>query len=140
MMPRAVGDALPEVVRLVTQDRVNAYADAADDHNPIHLDPEFAANTQFGKRIAHGMLTLAFVAEMVARGFPDTWHSGGRMKVRFKAPVFPGDVVTAFGEVTAISMTPGGPVAECRVGLRRADGQEAISGQAWALIGQRATV
>lgn len=138
--PSKVGDALPEVVRLVTQDRVNAYADAADDHNPIHLDPVFAAKTQFGKRIAHGMLTLAFVAEMMARGFPDTWHSGGRLKVRFKAPVFPGDVVTAFGQVTAISPSPGGPVAECRVGLRRADGEEAVSGQAWALIGQQMPV
>ncbi len=133
-LPCKVGDPLPEVARSVTQDMVNAYAHAARDLNPIHLDEQFAAGTQFGRRIAHGMLTLAFIMEMAARAFPGTWHAGGRLKVRFKAPVFPGDTVTTFGEVTSITQTADGPLAECRIGCRRAGGEEALSGQAWALI------
>ena len=136
-LPARTGDALPGFDRHVTQERVNDYARAAGDFNPIHLDAGFAATTQFGRRIAHGMLTLAFVAEMMARAFPDTWHAGGRLKVRFKAPVFPGETVTTFGEITNITESPEGPVAECRVGLRRPDGEEAVSGQAWALLGPR---
>ena len=133
--PRRAGDPLPEVRREVTQGRVNAYAEAANDFNPIHLDAAYAAQTQFGRRIAHGMLTLAFLAEMMAQAFPDTWHKGGRLKVRFKAPVFLGEAVTAFGEVSAVTETPDGPLAECRVGCRRPDGEEAVTGQAWALLG-----
>ncbi len=134
-LPRKSGDLLPAVVRHVRQERVDAYAKAARDFNPIHLDEKFAAGTQFGRRIAHGMLTLAFIAEMLAMAFPDTWHRGGRLKVRFKAPVFPGDTVTAFGEVITVTETASGPIAECKVGLRRPDGEEAIVGQAWAPLG-----
>ncbi|MSQ08491.1 MAG: transcriptional regulator [Dehalococcoidia bacterium] len=132
-----VGDSLPGFALLVTQDRVNDYARAAMDFNPIHIDAEFAAKTQFGRRIAHGMLTLAFVTEMMALAFPDTWHAGGRLKVRFKAPVFPGETVTISGEITSITDSAEGPVAECRVGLKRPDGEEAVTGQAWALLGPR---
>jgi 3-hydroxybutyryl-CoA dehydratase len=125
---------LPDVVRSVPQERVSAYADAADDHNPVHLDAEFAAKSQFGRRIAHGMLTLAFIVEMMAKAFPDDWQRGGRIKARFKAPVYCGDSVTAFGEVTAVTESPSGCIAECRVGLRRSSGEEAISGQAWVTV------
>jgi acyl dehydratase len=81
------------------------------------------------------MLTFAFVAEMLARAFPETWSNGGRLKVRFKTAVFPDEKVTTFGEVTEIIQTPEGPVAECKVGLRKQDGEEAIAGQAWVRLG-----
>jgi len=53
------------VVRVVTQQRIDAYADASGDHNPIHVDPEFARATPFGGTIAHGMLVLALIGEMM---------------------------------------------------------------------------
>ena len=125
------GDALRGFERLVTQERVEEYAEAAQDFNPIHLDADFAAGTPYGKRIAHGMLILAFAADMMAANFPDTWASGGRLKVRFRAPVFPGETVTVFGEVTRITASPGGAMAECKIGCRKPDGTEAVSGQAF---------
>jgi 3-hydroxybutyryl-CoA dehydratase len=54
------GEKLEQIDRTITQEQVQAYADAAGDHNPIHLDAEFAAKTPFGRRIAHGMLTARF--------------------------------------------------------------------------------
>ncbi|MDP6666962.1 MAG: MaoC/PaaZ C-terminal domain-containing protein, partial [Dehalococcoidia bacterium] len=69
---RAVGDSLAGFERLVTQGRVDDYAEASGDYNPIHLDEAYAAATPFGGRIAHGMLTLAFVTEMLASTFPNT--------------------------------------------------------------------
>ncbi len=102
---RSVGDLLAGFARLVTQDRVNEYAEASGDHNPIHLDEAYAASTQFGTRIAHGMLSLALVTEMLSVEFPDTWHSGGKIKVRFSAPVIPGETVTTYGELTSINET-----------------------------------
>ena len=124
------GDLLAGFDRLVTQDRIEAYARASGDFNPIHIDAEFARNTQFGGRIAHGMLVLAFVSEMLAANFPATWHRGGRMKVRFRSPVFPGETVTVFGEVTGVSGSGPDAVLELKIGCRKPDGSEAISGEA----------
>lgn len=131
---RAVGDALAGFERLVTQDRVNAYAEASGDHNPIHLDEAYAATTQFGTRIAHGMLSLALVTEMLAIEFPNTWHSGGKLKVRFTAPIFPGETVTTYGEITSLdvisSETGEVRVATCTVGCKKPDGTDAVAGRA----------
>ncbi|MBM3956917.1 MAG: MaoC family dehydratase [Gemmatimonadetes bacterium] len=129
--PGTVGDRLPELEKQVTAERVEAYAEAAGDFNPIHMDEEFARTTQFGRRIGHGMLILAFVSEMMALAFPDGWPSGGRLRARFKAPVYLGETVTTFGEIVAIRGSEQGPIAECRVGCRKADGSEAVSARAF---------
>jgi 3-hydroxybutyryl-CoA dehydratase len=83
------------VVRTVTQAQVDAYARASGDHNPIHTDQEFAATTLFGGTIAHGMLVLSFIGEMMHNAHGEAWRRGGSLKVRFKAPTRPGDTVTA---------------------------------------------
>ena len=127
----AVGRRLPEITKYVTQDQVDAYARASGDFNPIHLDEDFAVTTQFGTRIAHGMLILAFISEMMSTAFPESWPASGTLKVRFRAPVYPGETVTAFGEVTAVECAASSrQVIRCRVGCRKPDGTEAISGQA----------
>jgi 3-hydroxybutyryl-CoA dehydratase len=131
---RAVGDALAGFERHVTQDRVDAYAEASGDHNPIHLDEAYAATTQFETRIAHGMLSLALVTEMLASEFPESWHKGGKLKVRFSAPVFPGEVVATYGEIISISETDKGTVATCSIGCKKPDGTDAVSGRATVLL------
>ena len=83
------------MTRSLTQTRINAYAEASGDHNPIHVDEAFAANTPFGGTIAHGMLVLALLGELMHQVYGDTWLQAGSMKVRFKAPTRPGDQVTA---------------------------------------------
>ena len=127
---RAVGDGLAGFERTITQERVDAYAEASGDHNPIHLDESYAASTQFGTRIAHGMLSLALVAEMLATEFPETWHDGGKLKVRFSAPVFPGETVVTYGEITAIVDSERGLIATCTIGCKKPDGTDAVTGRA----------
>jgi 3-hydroxybutyryl-CoA dehydratase len=127
---RAVGDSLTGFEREITQDRVDAYAEASGDHNPIHLDESYASTTQFGTRIAHGMLSLALVTEMLATEFPSTWHSGGKLKVRFSAPVFPGETVVTYGEITAIDETEDGLSATYTIGCKKPDGTDAVVGRA----------
>ena len=106
---RKVGDALTGFERHITQDRVDAYAEASGDHNPIHLNEEYASTTQFGTRIAHGMLSLALVTEMLTSAFPNSWHHGGKLKVRFSAPVL---------------------IVTCTIGCKKPDGTDAVAGQA----------
>lgn len=83
------------VTKQLSQQQINAYADAADDHNPIHIDEAFAATSPFGGTIAHGMLVLASISEMMAASLGETWLTSGRLKVRFKAPAKTTDRVTA---------------------------------------------
>ena len=121
---------MPEIEKTVTQEQVNAYADAARDWNPIHLDEEFASETQFGQRIAHGMLGLGFISEMMNTAFPNRWAAGGTLKVRFKAPIFPGETVITKGEITKVTENAEGRFATCSIGCIKPDGSEAISGTA----------
>lgn len=129
-VPNQAGDNFRGFTREVTQDRVNAYADASGDHNPIHLDEEFASTTRFGQRIAHGMLSLAFVWEMVSVNYPDTWHQGATVKTRFTSPVVPGEKVVVGGSVKRIRSIDGREFAECDVSVTRPDGEKALSGSA----------
>ena len=75
---------------------LNAYAEASGDHNPIHIDEAFAKTTPMGGTIAHGMLVLSFISEMMtARLRSAAWLATGTLDVRFRAPARPGDTVTA---------------------------------------------
>ena len=88
----------PEVaplVKQISQAQIGRYADATGDHNPIHIDEAFARATPFGGTIAHGMLVLASISEMMAAAFGEAWLTGGRLRVRFRAPARPGDTITA---------------------------------------------
>ena len=109
---------------------VTAYARASGDHNPIHLDADFAAESQFGTIVAHGMLTLAFVAQMMSEAFGPAWSERGTLKVRFKGPAYPGDEVTTFGRVTRETERDGETLVECSIGLKNQDGDELITGTA----------
>ena len=90
--------AAASVKRQITQNQINSYADASGDHNPIHVDAAFAATTPFGGTIAHGMLVLALVGELMHAEHGEGWLQSGTLKVRFKAPTRPGDTVTASAE------------------------------------------
>ena len=124
------GAQLPSIVKPVTQQRIADYAKASGDFNPIHLDDEFAAGSQFGRTIAHGMLVAASISEMMSASFGLDWHASGRLRLRFRAPVFPGDTATAFGEVKEVHGVEPGAEVVCAVGVRKQSGEDAITGEA----------
>lgn len=77
--------------RLMTQERVDQFAEVTEDHNFIHVDPERAAQTQFGGTIAHGYLTVSLLAPISQQLLEVTDASSGinygMDKVRFPAPL-----------------------------------------------------
>jgi acyl dehydratase len=97
----AVGDEMAPLERTVTQEQINAYADASGDHNPIHVDPEFARSVGLPGTIAHGLLDMAILTEAVAR-----WAGGyehvSSVACRFSKPLLPGEAVTCTGRVVEI--------------------------------------
>ncbi len=139
--PAVAGDevseegALTSVVRIITQEQLNAYAQVSGDHNPLHLDPEFAATTQYGGIIAHGMLTLAFISEMMTGAFGMAWLQNGSLRVRFKGAAYLGDRVETRGRVTKEAALSQGRQVGCAVELSNSEnGQELISGAATVVL------
>ncbi len=94
------GEEITRLSRFVTQEQINAYADASGDHNPIHLDPEQARAVGLDGTIAHGMLDMAFVGQLLTDWLVTSPNRGGwvrRLRVRFQAMVRPGDTITCYG-------------------------------------------
>ena len=118
---------LPAVSRAITQGQLAAYAAASGDGNPLHLDAEFAAETRFGGIIAHGMLTLAFISEMMTASLGERWLTCGSLRVRFKGAARPGDRVATWGRAAKSS----DEVLSFAVGLRnQSTGEDLITGTA----------
>ena len=96
----------------VTQERINAFADATDDHQWIHVDPERARSGPFGTTIAHGYLTLSLAVRFVAEIFQVEGRvmgvNYGSNRVRFVSPVPVGSKLRAGGRLEAVEEVPGG--------------------------------
>src|ERR1700730_13499805 len=94
----AVGDEMTSLARTVTQDQINAYAEASGDHNPIHVDADFARMVGLPGTIAHGLLDMGILTEAIAR-----WAGGydrvASIACRFSKPLLPGDTITCTGRV-----------------------------------------
>lgn len=88
--------------RKVTDAIVRQFAEVSGDYNPIHLDDEFAKSTRFGRRIAHGMLSGAFISAVLGNEFRGMKIVYLSQTLKFTAPVYLGDTVTATATVTSI--------------------------------------
>jgi|TARA_B100001964_G_C13808685_1_gene412014 3-hydroxybutyryl-CoA dehydratase len=117
---------LNTIQKLIDKKDISLYADVSGDRNPIHLDDEFAANSYFSGVVAHGMLTLAFVSEMLVGTFGINWFETGSLKIRFKKPAYPGDRVHTEGEILNIKPGSCGDLVTCSVSLVDSDTGEAI--------------
>lgn len=98
-MALAIGDSASRT-HTVTDEDVRLFAQVSGDNNPVHLDDEYAANTQFGKRIAHGMLAVSVISAVLGNDLPGHGTIYLGQNVSFKAPVYLGDTITARVEVT----------------------------------------
>ena len=124
------GDSLPTIVKHLSQQKINLYAEASGDYNPIHIDEAFAAKTPLGGTIAHGMLILAYASEMMTQAFGQSWLEGGKLSIRFKAPARPQDTITTSGKVDSIEKKDGIPHVNCSLECCNQNGDVVISGGA----------
>jgi 3-hydroxybutyryl-CoA dehydratase len=126
-----VGDTFTKS-RLVTDELVRAFADLSGDHNPLHLDDEFAAGTRFGKRIAHGMLSGAFISAVLGYEFRERRIVYLSQTMRFVAPVFIGDTVTTTAMVKHIRKEKG--IVRLETNCSNQHGEAVIDGEAVVMI------
>ncbi|MBI2236760.1 MAG: MaoC family dehydratase [Magnetospirillum sp.] len=88
--------------KTVTEADIVAFAGISGDFNPVHINEEFAKDTLFKGRIAHGMLSAAFISTVFGTKLPGPGCIYVSQMLKFKAPVRIGDTVTAKVELTAL--------------------------------------
>jgi acyl dehydratase len=120
------GKPLPELPLEITRERLNAYCAASGDYNPLHWDDEFAAATQFGGIIAHGMLTLALVSRMMAAAYGRAWPESGSLRTRFKGAAYLGDRVVSRGRVLKEETQEGDRLVTCAVAVVNGETDEEL--------------
>ena len=123
-----VGQELAPLQKYMTQEKINAYIDAAEDFNPIHVDPEYAKNTAFKSTIAPGYQFIAYISELMARDFGERWITGGGMELRLIRPVFPKDTLTVGAKVVEKKKEGSGISLKCDVWIRNQDNNDIVAG------------
>lgn len=123
-----IGQELLSEWREITQERVNAFAEATDDRQWIHLDPERAAAGPFGSTIAHGYLTLSLLVPLFGEALPklDGYRLSlnyGLDRVRFPAPLPVGSRIRGRFVVQSVDEVSGGVQAKVLATIER-EGQD----------------
>ena len=130
----AVGDSLPPVTKTITHNQLVRYAGASGDFNPIHTDPDAAQAAGLGGVIAHGLLNMAFLAQLVTDWVGDP-GAVRQLRCRFSRPVRPGDTVIAKGTIVDKSVVEGEQRVVCKLWVENQRGEIVLSdGQAVAVL------
>jgi 3-hydroxybutyryl-CoA dehydratase len=88
-----------EVVHTITEEDIQTFGELSGDYNPLHFNEEWAKGTMFGSRIAHGILTAAYVSAAIGMHLPGPGTIYMSQSMRFLGPVRIGDTITALVEV-----------------------------------------
>jgi len=122
--------ALTSLWRTPTQQRINLYAKASKDFNPIHVDTNYARQTPFGGTIAHGMLVMSYISEIMLLAFGSQWLSTGWLSIRFRSPALSGKRVKVEGKVRTVERTQKETKFICDVVCRDEADNPIITGEA----------
>lgn len=116
----------------VTAQMVQTFAEVTGDHNPIHLDDEFAKTTRFGQRIAHGMLLAGLISRTLAHQLPSQGGIYLGQSLKFVTPVFIDDTVTVELKVLNYRESNGLTIVETVV--KKQTGEICIKGEATVMF------
>ncbi len=100
MLPK-VGDTA-SLSKSISMDEIGQFAKVSGDVNPVHVDDEFAKKTRFGGRIAHGMWTASLISAVLGTKLPGPGTIYLNQTLEFKAPVQPGETITATVKVLKV--------------------------------------
>jgi 3-hydroxybutyryl-CoA dehydratase len=126
-----VGDTA-EFSKTITDADVRVFADLTGDHNPVHLDEDYASNTRFKRRVAHGMLTASLISSVLANKLPGEGTVYLSQSLKFVAPVYLDDTVTA--RVTVTDVREDKPIATLETVCLNQRGETLVKGEAVVLF------
>jgi len=118
----------------ITDQTIRAFAEVTGDTNPVHLDDEYAAETRFGRRIAHGMIAAGLVSATLANDLPGPGTVYLNQTLKFMSPVYPGDTVTATVEV--LTVRPDKPIVTLSTVCTNQDDAVVLEGEAVVLYSE----
>ncbi len=121
--------------RIVMESDIAIYAVLTGDNNPLHLDAEFAANTIFKTRIAHGMLTAGYLSTIFGTRLPGPGCIYVSQSLSFRGPVRIGDEVTAKVVVTELIAAKRRAIFSCDCSVA---GKTVLQGEAVLMVPARA--
>lgn len=118
--------------RVVTDELIRAFAEVSGDYNPIHIDEEFAKTTRFGRRIAHGMLSGAFISGVLGYELSERKVVYLSQTMKFTKPVFIGDTITT--TATVIHIREDKNIVTAETICTNQDGEAVVTGEAVLMI------
>ena len=116
----------------ISDEMVRSFAALTGDTNPVHLDDAYAAGTRFGRRIAHGMIAAGLISATLANDLPGPGTVYLSQTLQFKAPVYPGETITATVQVK--SVRPDKPIATFSTVCTNQDDKVVLEGEAVVLV------
>ena len=116
------------LTKTFTDEDVKTFAEISGDHNPIHLDDDFAATTPFERRLVHGMLTAGMLSAVLGMQLPGPGSIYLKQELNFRAPVFIGDTITA--TVTVTKVREDKPIITLNTVCKNQEGFKVIDGKA----------
>lgn len=122
-----VGDKAT-ISKTITDADVALYAGLVGDWNPVHVDEEFAKESIFGKRVAHGMLSAGLISAVIGTDLPGINSIYLGQELKFVGPVFIGDTVTAEAEI--IKLRDDKKIVTMKTTVRNQKGEAVIEGEA----------
>ena len=78
---------IKSIKKLISEKMVQDYAEVSGDFNPIHLDEDYARETEFKNKIVHGMLLISNITEIMVKNFGNSWSKNGALKIKFRNPL-----------------------------------------------------
>lgn len=96
---RVIGEALPILTKKITKEKIDQYEEILGIGNPLHGNAEYAKASPFKGIIAHGLMSAAYISEMMMKAFPWEWVHHVEMDIRFLQPIRPEDTVQTQGEL-----------------------------------------
>lgn len=130
-MDLKIGDQF-STSKQITDSVVRAFANLSGDYNPIHIDEEFAKTTGFGRRIAHGMISGALISAVLGYEFKERKIVYLSQSLKFVAPVFIDDTVTATATVKNIREDK--PIVTIETVCTKQTGETVVKGEAVVMI------
>ncbi len=122
-----IGDSA-SITKTFSDADVRKFAEITNDKNPVHLDEAYAAKTQFKRRLVHGMLTAGLISAVLGTELPGEGSIYLSQSLKFRAPVFIDDTITA--TVTVIKVREDKPIITLETLCKNQDGTVAIEGEA----------
>jgi acyl dehydratase len=115
--------------KTVTGRDVDLYAEITGDRNPLHFDLAFAAGTRFGRLVAQGGITSGMLNALVAMDLPGPGTVFMSQTLKYLAPTYLGDTLTA--EVEVLAVKPDKPVCQLKATITNQDGTVVLEGECW---------